>query len=115
MIVHVPNLFNWNLLKQNKSLLTRAQGIYKIFHRQSQLIGFKQQKSPETIFALNGYKPERRTSIAASACSRTCCNLNNILEKNISNMVTAEEGVKYLEIPDKSENDKKHYKWVLVD
>ncbi|XP_065362952.1 nardilysin [Calliphora vicina] len=39
---------------------------------------------------------------------------NKTTIKLSQNMVTSEEAVKYLEIPDKSENDKKHYKTLVL-
>ena len=112
MIVHVKNLFSLNLLKQNKENWTKAQDIFKAIYRQRQQIGLKQQRTSETIFAIKEFKPQRKAATAASAWISTCSKLtkSKILNENISNMVTAEDGVKYLEIPDKSENDKKHYK-----
>lgn len=108
----LKNLFSLYLLKQNKENLTKAQGIFKTIYRRPQQIGLKQQRPAETIFAVNWFKPQRKAAVAASVWIRACSKLtkSKTLNKNIGNMVTAEEGVKYLEIPDKSENDKKHYK-----
>lgn len=64
---------------------------------------------------LNLIKNRNRTLLAYLESQERFSFLINKLNYHSFTMVTAEEAVKYLEIPDKSENDKKHYKWVLYE
>lgn len=69
-------------------------------------LGFINKQTPCQVL----YFLKNRTLLAFLETSQRSCVIINKLNYNSFTMVTAEEAVKYLEIPDKSENDKKHYK-----
>lgn len=97
-----------------KTLLNLVKGkfeysVKKTFVKQ-QIVGETRKllKRPQEILT-------KRTScqfLGLNCILATNCLIKKIQHKHF-NMVTAEEAVKYLEIPDKSENDKKIYKFVL--
>lgn len=111
---------NKNLIKRNLTqIYQQQQGWFQQKRQTPELTKnnwfFKRLKSTTITRQLNGHqKIQIKTSCHYLWQTKTAPNYYN---KNTSrhlcntiNMVTTEEAVKYLEIPDKSENDKKHYK-----
>lgn len=129
------------LFKYNIKYLTKIQrnfvefkfphlkkiGIQKIVVETSiNIYSFKPETKPEAAAYLLAIRTNTQTTFLSKQIqcqllvdsrkslptTRSIYNTNALNSKSI-NMVTAEEAVKYLEIPDKSENDKKHYKLAM--